>query len=132
MKNLNCIPTLLLLSFGTAHGQPHEIRAINIRTALDTGSVLVSLIPSTGADSTALFDGDPQSDMAMPAMKSLRVTLEFDHAVDIERSRLFLMNRGEWKLECAQNTIDLDRRRASFKVLGKGTGFSPGTWSEIT
>lgn len=131
-RNLGGITTIILLaSLAAAQAQTHQVRPINIRTALDTGSVRVSVEPSSPGDSTALFDGDPVNDFATPAAKSVAVTLEFDRSVQIEGSRAYFLNQGEWKLEGAQNTVDLDRRRASYKLLGS-TRFASNRWSAIT
>ena len=130
-----CISALFLslsILAAAAHGQVHQARPVNIRTALDTGSVLLNLIPSAAGDSTALFDGDPLSDLVLPETRYLRITLEFDRAIEIERSRAYFLNQGEWKLEGAQSTVDLDRRAASYKPLGKPALFTSGDWSEIT
>jgi hypothetical protein len=124
------LSALLLATVGLA--QVDRLCPINIRTALDTGSVLVSVVPSSAADSTALFDGDPSSDMAVPSTKKVTITLEFDRAMEFEASRAYFLNQGSWKLEGAQTTVDLDRRRASYKILGDAKNFSSGAWSEIS
>jgi hypothetical protein len=132
MKFIIGTALLVLLLADSAPAQVQRLCAINIRTALDTGSVLATVVPSSTGDSTALFDGDPLSDLAVPSTTTLTVTLEFDHAIEIAASRAYFLNQGEWKLEGAQTTVDLDRRRASYKVLGSARGFSSSIWSEIT
>ncbi len=131
-RSINALFLSLSFLAATSHGQVHQARPVNIRTALDTGSVLLNLIPSTAGDSTALFDGDPLSDLALPETRSLRITLEFDRAMEIEGSRAYFLNQGEWMLEGAQSAVDLDRRAASYKPLGKPALFTSGGWSEIT
>jgi hypothetical protein len=131
--NPTCFVVLLLvLPLITGRAQVDRLCPINIRTALDTGTVLVSVAPSSPGDSTALFDGDSLNDFATPATKTLAITIEYDRAVELEGSRAFFLNHGEWKLEGAQTTIDLDRRRASYKILGEAKKFSSGVWSEIS
>jgi hypothetical protein len=125
--------TLVALSLvvTAVEAQVQQARPINIRTELDAGSALVSVAPSCAGDSVALFDGDPLSDLALPATKSVMISLEFDRAVVLEGSKVYFLNSGEWKLEGAQTTVDLDRRRASYKALGGTVSFSPAVWSEV-
>jgi hypothetical protein len=132
MKHTFSVVVVALLLVNSGRAQVDRLCPINIRTALDTGSVLVSVTPSSSGDSTALFDGDPSSDFATPTTKALAITIEFDRAVEVEASRAYFLNQGEWKLEGAQNTVDLDRRRASYKILGETKRFSSGAWSEIS
>ena len=133
MKPYKFIFALLSLLFPVGlQAGIHQTRPINIRTALDSGSVLVNLIPSSAGDSTALFDGDSLNDLAVPQTRKLIVTVVFDRAMELQRSRVYLFNQGTWKLEGAQTTVDLDRRRASYKVLGKSKGVPGGGWSEVT
>ncbi len=130
LRRMKLLLSALLLWASLGQAEVHQSRPINIRTELDQGRVLVSVEPTSSGDSTALFDGDPMSDLAVPNAKMLLVTMEFDQVIEIEGSKAFFLNAGEWKLEGAQNTVDLDRRRASYKVLGTA-GFSRGEWSEI-
>jgi len=71
------------------------------------------------------------SDLALPETRSLRITIEFDCAIEIERSRAYFLNQGNggWR---GRNPQSIWTACGIVQASCKPALFTSGDWSEIT
>ncbi len=113
------MPAMVLLMLGAplASGQIKKVLAFDIKEQIQLGKASVTVVPSSGADSTKPFDGSSLTEYAQGSSDSLIVTLTFDSLVTIEKSKVFLWNDGKWTLEGATTLADLNGKTGSYAVL---------------
>lgn len=122
----------LLMSFPVeTRADIRQIRTIDLKSGIDSGRVHLLVEPSFGGDSTKPFDGNPFTEMAVQGVDSVRLTLEFDTLVTVEKSKVFLWNNGTWKIEAADSLADLNGRVGSYRILVDTRSFASFAWDSV-
>ncbi len=124
--------TLMLLVSTATRADIRQIRAIDMKSAIDSGRVHLTIEPSFIGDSTKPFDGSAYTEMAMLGSDSMRLTLSFDSLVTVERSKIFFWNKGTWKLEGADSLSDLENRSGSYRLLVDTNAFAAFAWDSVS
>src|SRR5512140_632697 len=124
--------TLMLVVSTATRADIHQIRTIDVKSALDSGLVHLTIEPSFSGDSTKPFDGNAFTEMAMLASDSIRLTLSFDSLVTVEKSKVFFWNNGTWKMEGADSLADLESRSGSYRLLVDSNAFPSFAWDSMS
>ena len=121
----------LLAVFAAASGfaQIKRVLPFDILDQIQNNKASVTVVPSTGADSTKPFDGNPFTELALHTADSIVVTLVFDTLVTIEKSKVFLWNGGVWTLEGADSLADLVQKKGSYVLISENRPYSFFVWT---
>ncbi len=126
------VAALLMLAVSVAPGQITKVLAFDIKEQIQMGKASVTVVPSVGADSTKVFDGNSLTEYAQGSSDSLVFTLAFDSLVTIEKSKVFLWNDGKWFLEGAATLADLNTRTGSWIQLVNNRSHAFFKWDSLT
>lgn len=114
------------------HGQITRVLPFDIKEQVQLGKAAVTVVPSTGADSTKPFDWNAFTEYAQNNADSLVFTVAFDSLVTIEKSKVFLWNGGTWRLEGAASLADLNGRTGSYALLVNDRAYAFFKWDSLT
>ena len=112
------------LAAGSGFAQIKRVLPFDILDQIQNKKASVTVVPSTGADSTKPFDGNPFTEFALHTADSLVVTLAFDTLVSVEKSKVFLWNGGVWSLEGADSLADLVQKKGSYVLISDSRPYS--------
>ena len=124
---------VLVAGFAAASGfaQIKRVLPFDILDQIQNKKASVTVVPSTGADSTKPFDGNPFTEFALHTADSLVVTLAFDTLVSVEKSKVFLWNGGVWSLEGADSLADLVQKKGSYALISDNRPYSFFVWDSV-
>jgi hypothetical protein len=122
----------VLMMWTSARGEIRQVRAIDLKSGLDSGTVHLTVEPGFNGDSTKPFDGNPFTEMAILGGDSVRLTLSFDTLVTVEKSKVFLWNNGTWKVESADSLGDLESRSGSYRLLIDTNTYAAFAWDSVS
>lgn len=112
--------------------QISRVLPFDIRDQIQLGKAIVTVVPSTGGDSTKPFDGNQFTEYAQNNADSLVFTVEFDSLVSIVKSKVFLWNAGTWRVEGAASLTDLNTRTGSYVLLVNNRPYAFFAWDSLT
>ncbi len=108
-----------------------RVLPFDINDQIQLGKATVSVVPSTGSDSTKPFDGNQFTEYAQNSSDSLVFTVAFDSVVSIVKSKVFLWNGGTWRLEGATSLADLNGKTGSYALLVNDRPYSFFAWDSL-
>jgi len=114
-----------------AAGQVTVQKAVDIGAGIKAGTVQVTIVPSSSADSLRVFDGNPTSDYLLAGVHSLSITLNFSETLPVTRSRLYFFSIGFYTLELAGTQADLDAKTGSYVKVANLRRYKYMQWDSV-
>ncbi|MCC6397483.1 MAG: T9SS type A sorting domain-containing protein [Bacteroidetes bacterium] len=118
-RGSQCFLVLLAAALAASQAFTQIVRVLpyDIKDQIQLGKASVTILPSSGSDSTKPFDGNAFTEYAQGSSDSLIVTISFDTLVSVEKTKVFFWNGGAWVVEGASSLADLDTKSGSYAML---------------
>ncbi len=125
--------SILLFINGSIRGQFTQTTTLDILAGLEDSTIQVVVEPPITVGSTNnIFDGNPYTNFGVQESDSIRITLHFENAVNINKSNVFFWHDGSWSLEIAMTEDDLNTHSGSYQLLVDNDDFFNFEWDSVT
>jgi hypothetical protein len=114
-----------------ASGQVTVQKAVDIDAGIKAGTVQAAIIPSSGADSLRIFDGNQASDYLLAGVHNLSITLTLSEPLPISRSKLYCYSIGFYTLELAGTMADLDSKTGTYVRVANLRRYKYMQWDSV-
>ncbi len=119
MKKYFVMLLALLLYAAIASSQIVQLRPIGIGDQWKAGSARVSFVPAYTGDTLKPFDGNQFNALEVLNSDTLKITVQFDSSVTIEKVKVFFWGGVNWTFESANSVSDLDSKTGTYaKLIG--------------
>lgn len=122
----------IMANLSPVQAQITRSNVLDVATKLQEGTATLQM-DTTMAEEEVLkmFDDNPYTAMSIQNIDTLTLTLLFDNAVTVSRSKVFLWNGGNYNLEIADTQEDLDNQSGSYAQLINQRSFTSFSWDSV-
>ena len=125
---------VVVIAFATTlHAQVKQTRILDIAKGLNDSTLHDSCEPALDSNKLArLFDGNPYTETIVQNTDSFTITLRWNDAVKISKSKLFCWINGTYTLEAARSEANLNGQTGSYQVLAQDRAFTTFRWDSLS